>query len=208
MLHEALRAELVAMRDEDLRVRQELVDAGELGGSYVPRMEAVHVRNAQRLEEIIIRLGWPDEQMAGEDGAKAAWLIAQHSVGSPGLQKLCLRLLQNSADQGRVPRWHCAYLEDRIAMQEGRPQRFGTQWMDDPVDGRARPWAVAEVERVNEWRAGVGLPPMPPIAERGPELPAEQQLALQANQAWWEDWFVSQGWRENATPSQAGDLKS
>jgi hypothetical protein len=197
MLNEALLAELVAMRDEDLRVRQELVDSGELGGSYVPRMEAVHIRNAERLEAIINRLGWPDELMVGEDGAKAAWLIAQHAIGFPDLQRLCLRLLHDAADWGRVPRWHCAYLEDRVAMQEGRSQRFGTQWVDDPLDGKPRPWTLAKGDQVNELRAGVGLPPMPPIPERGPELPPEVQTALLKDQRWWDDWLVSKGWRRN-----------
>jgi hypothetical protein len=32
-----LREELLAARAEDLRVRQEPVDAGGLGGAYVPR---------------------------------------------------------------------------------------------------------------------------------------------------------------------------
>ena len=188
--------ELLAMRAEDVRVRQELVDADELGGSYVRRMEAVHVRNAERLREIVAEHGWPDEQAVGEDGAKAAWLIVQHAIGCPGLQRQCLALLQQAADQGRVPRWHAAYLEDRIAMQEGRPQRYGSQWLDDPIDGRSRPWKLAESERANELRAGVGLGPMHPVPEPGPELPIEQQQAIARNQRWWEDWLVSKGWRD------------
>jgi hypothetical protein len=192
----ALREELVAMRTEDLRVRRELVNSGELGGSYVPRMEAVHIRNAERLEEIIRQFGWPDEQMAGEDGAKAAWFVVQHAIGFPDLQRECLRLLQHSAELGRVPRWHVAYLEDRIAMQEGRPQRYGTQWLDDPVDGRTRPWTLSDPDRVDELRAEVSLKPMEPIPERGPEVPAEQQRAILDNRRWWEAWLVSKGWRK------------
>ena len=53
MLIDDLHSELLAMREEDLRVRQELLDAGELGGAYVPRMEAVHVKNVARLRELI-----------------------------------------------------------------------------------------------------------------------------------------------------------
>jgi len=45
------------MRTEDVRIRQELVESGELGGRYVPRMEAVHVRNAERLKVIINECG-------------------------------------------------------------------------------------------------------------------------------------------------------
>ncbi len=195
MPNEALRAELIRLRTEDLRVRQELVDAGELGGSYVPRTEAVHTYNAERLKEIVQEYGWPDEQMVGEDGATAGWFIVQHAIGFPDLQRKCLQLLQDAASQGRVPRWHAAYLEDRIAMQEGRPQRYGTQWIDDSFDGRVRPWKLANAERIDDLRAEVDLGPLPPVPERGSELSAEQQQAIQTNQRWWEDWFVNKGWQ-------------
>jgi hypothetical protein len=182
------------MRDEDMRVRAELVAANELGGAYVPRMEAVHVRNAARLGEIIDRHGWPAADIAGEDGAEAAWLIAQHAIGEPGLQRRALRLMQDCAADGRIPTRHAAYLEDRIAMYEGRPQRFGTQWVDDPGDGRDRPWRLAVPERVNELRAGVGLPELHPIPAPGPDLPADQQEKIRENHRWWREWLVSKGW--------------
>jgi len=183
------------MRAEDLRVRQELLDSGELGSGYVPRMEAVHIRNAARLKELIAIHGWPDEVMAGKDGAEAAWFIVQHAVGDPEFQREILRLLSARAGSQRVPLWHAAYLEDRIAMYEGRPQRFGTQWMDDPLDGRIRPWKLAEPDRVNELRAGVGLGPLRPIPERGPELSPEEQRKIADSQQWWEQWLSQKGWR-------------
>jgi hypothetical protein len=194
MTDESLRAELLAMRSEDLRVRQELVDADELGGHYVPRMEEVHRRNALRLAKIISAHGWPGEDLVGTDGAEAAWLIAQHAIGHPELQHHALLLLQDAAERGRVPKWHSAYLEDRIAMHEHRPQRFGTQWLDDPRDGRIRPWALAEPERIDELRASVGLQPLRPIPEPGPGLPHEEQQAILENQRWWEDWLSKAGW--------------
>src|SRR5215471_12450703 len=182
------------MRKEDLRVRQELLDSGQLGGAYVPRMEAVHLRNAARLRELIAEHGWPGEEIAGKDGAEAAWMIAQHAVGEPEFQRHVLELIKVSAEQGRTPRWHAAYLEDRIAMYEGRPQRFGSQWMDDPRDGRTRPWKLADPEHVNELRASVGLRPLPPIPAPGPDLPEEHQLRIRATMQWWEQWLKSRGW--------------
>ncbi|HJW99219.1 MAG TPA: DUF6624 domain-containing protein, partial [Terriglobales bacterium] len=86
MVNLALRQELVAMKEEDLRVRKELADAGELGGPYVPRMEAVHVRNAARLRELLAKHGWPTEEIAGKDGAEAAWFVTQHAIGEPDFQ--------------------------------------------------------------------------------------------------------------------------
>ena len=183
------------MREEDLRVRGELDAAGELGGPYVPRMEAVHVRNAARLRELIAEHGWPAEDIAGEDGAKAAWFIVQHAVGEPEFQRKVLGLLREGAAVGRIPPWHAAYLEDRIALHEGRPQRFGSQWVDSPEDGRIRPWQLADPGRVNELRASVGLPALQPIPDPGPPLPADQRKELEETRAWWEQWLAGKGWR-------------
>lgn len=200
MLDEALRQELVAMRAEDLRVRKELVDAGELGGPYVPRMEAVHIKNAARLRELIAKHGWPTEEIAGKEGAEAAWFISQHAIGEPGFQRTALKLLQAAADEGKLPAWQPAYLEDRVAMLEGRPQRFGSQWIDDPRDGLVRPWQLSEPENVNALRGSVGLDPLRPIPAPGPDLTPEEQKRIQDNQRWWEEWLASKGWRNNTQP--------
>ncbi|PYT87644.1 MAG: hypothetical protein DMG36_25130 [Acidobacteria bacterium] len=197
MIDQRLRQELVAMRAEDLRVREELVASGELGGAYVPRMEEVHMRNAARLRELIELHGWPTEDVAGKDGAEAAWFITQHAIGEPEFQRRALKLIQARIAEGRVPAWHAAYLEDRIAMYECRPQRYGTQWMDDPRDGRIRPWTLADPERVDELRAQVGLEPLHPIPEPGPDLPQENREEIQQNYRWWEQWLVSKGWRSS-----------
>jgi hypothetical protein len=196
MVNEQLRQELLAMRAEDLTVRQELLDAGELGGPYVPRMEAVHRKNAARLRELIEVHGWPAEEIAGQDGAEAAWFIAQHAVGEPHFQRRVLALLRACVAEKRVPAWHAAYLEDRIALHEGRPQRYGTQWVQDPTDGRDRPWSLADAANVNDLRHEVGLSPMQPIPEMGPELPPETRAEIEQNNRWWLEWLTRQGWRE------------
>lgn len=205
MINEELRCELVAMRAEDLRVREELLASGALGGTYVPRMEDVHKKNAARLRELIKLHGWPTEEVAGKDGAEAAWLIAQHAVGEPEFQRRVLRLLQGNIGTGLVPAWQAAYLEDRIAMHEGRPQRYGTQWMDDPEDGRIRPWTLADPERVDELRAQVGLEPLRPIPERGPDLPRAKREELVQTYRWWEQWLESKGWRRASPGTRSAE---
>jgi uncharacterized protein DUF6624 len=131
-INERLRDELVAMRAGDLRARQELLETGELGRGYAPRMEAVHRKNAQGLREIITEHGRPDTDIAGSDGTLAAWFIAQHAIGEPDFQREALALVQDKAKRGEVPRAQEAYLFDRVAMYEGRPQRYGTQSLPCP----------------------------------------------------------------------------
>jgi hypothetical protein len=192
---ERLRAELLAMQAEDLRMREELAATGELNGPYSPKMEAVHRRNAARLWEMIEAHGWPAEDVVGKDGAEAAWLIAQHAIGEPDFQKHVVTLLESSLASGRVPGWQVAYLKDRIAMCDCEPQRYGTQSFDDPRDGRSRFWQISEPEHVNARRAEVGLPPLGPEPELGPPLSPNEHRRMQANENWWKRWLASKGWR-------------
>jgi hypothetical protein len=194
MVDEQLRRELVSLLETDLRVREELLAANQLGGPYHPRMEAVHIANAAQLRELIAKHGWPAEDIAGKDGAEAAWLIAQHAIGEPQFMKQALELVRACGEQGRAPLWHAAYLEDRINLYEGRPQRFGSQYIDDPRDGLPRPWTLANPEDVNELRASVGLAPLLPIPPPGPELSVEKQRESQADRDWWLSWLASRGW--------------
>jgi len=192
-LNEPLRDELVAMRDEDLRVRDELLNTGELGEGYAPAMEAVHRKNAARLREIIAEHGWPDTELAGPEGTLAAWFIAQHSIGEPDFQREALRLVKEKVRLGKVPAAQEAYLSDRIAMYEGRPQRYGTQSMPCP-DGEYRRWSVDDSEHLNERRAAMGMPPAP--ADPPEKEPTAETLAeYEEWQRGYEEWLGKVGWR-------------
>ena len=192
-MDEALREELIAMRAEDLRVREELLQSGELGQGYAPRMEAVHHQNAARLREIIAEHGWPDRELAGDDGTLAAWFIAQHAIGEPDFQRQALRLIREKVKQGKVPPAQEAYLFDRIAMYEGRPQRYGTQSLPC-ADGQYRRWTTEDPDHLNERRGMVGLPPLgedPAGTEPTPQALAEYREWLRG----YEDWLRKAGWR-------------
>jgi len=182
------------MRAEDLRVREELLKSGELGEGYAPRMEEVHRRNAARLKQIIAQHGWPDRDLVGADGTLAAWFIAQHAIGEPDFQRQVLRLVQEKVKQGKVPAAQEAYLWDRIAMYEGRPQRYGTQSLPC-ADGQYRRWKTEDPEHLNERREAMGMPPVgddPAETEPAPQALAEHLQWLRD----YEAWLRKVGWRE------------
>jgi hypothetical protein len=99
MIDLELRSELLAMKSEDEELHTELSSAGALTGHYVPSLQAVHERNAARLREIVLEHGWPNEERVGPDGAYATWLIVQHGIGNPSLQRGVLPL-QSGGDSG------------------------------------------------------------------------------------------------------------
>lgn len=118
------------MRAGDMRVRQELLDSGELGGSYVPRMEEMHSRNASRLRELIAVHGWPDETIAGKDGAEAAWFIVQHAIAEPEFSGRCcafclLAGARNAYRHGTQRIWKIGFQ----CTKAGRRPRVRSGWM-------------------------------------------------------------------------------
>lgn len=193
-MNESLREELKAMAAEDRQLRQELLDSGELGDGYAPRMEALHRKNASRLKEIIVEHGWPDRELVGDEGTSAAWLVAQHAISDPEFQRQALKLIEEKVSEGTVPAAQEAYLFDRIAMYEGRPQRYGTQSLPCS-DGNNRRWQTEHPETLNDRRISMG---MPPVGE-DPAAVAPTSQSIAEYEHWlrgYEDWLRKTGWRQ------------
>ncbi len=189
---QALRRELLAMAAEDGRVRQALLGEGVLFDGYHPRMEAVHRSNAARMIEVLDAGGWPGASRVGQDGAEAAWLMVQHAIGEPELQRHALRLIQEAVQAGEAPAWQAAMLEDRIRMFEGRPQIYGTQ-LERGSDGRARPYMLENPAGVEERRRAVGLEPRRESLARSEPISAPRDP--EAFQREYAEWLRRVGWR-------------
>lgn len=156
--NERLRAELVGLEAHDREIRSRLVEEGALFGGYHLEMEAVHLANARRLDQILNEHGWPGSAVVGDDGAQAAWIIAMHAISDPPLQRKALELLSRAASDGDAPAWQAAYLTDRILFNQQRPQIYGTirDW-DENGELTAR---VEDADEADRRRAEIGMPPM------------------------------------------------
>lgn len=198
--NEKLRQELLAMQAEDERVREELAKTGELFDGYHPTMEAVHLKNAARLEEMIDCHGWLGKSLVGEDGAEAAWLIVQHAISRPDLQRRFLPLLKAQIERGENPAWQAAFLEDRILSFEGKPQIYGSQFDWNERDALSAN-EILEPEKIDERRAAVGLET--PYSEyikahneavrKSNEKPPDN---LDERRRAFEEWARKTGWRD------------
>jgi hypothetical protein len=193
-----LRRELVAMAEEDHRIRTELAADGSLFDGYHPRMRAVHQANADRLASILRDRGWPGQPQVGADGANAAWLIVQHAIDRPAFQREALEALRLATERGEVPAMQPALLEDRIRTLEGRPQRYGTQF-DWDESGELSPLPVEDPEGVDDRRRAIGLGPLDEAiraqrraaAAEGERPPGDWHARRREMEAW----LLEVGWR-------------
>jgi len=114
--------------------------------------------SAERLWAVLDDLeAWPGVRLVGEEGAHAAWLIAQ--LGDRGLQERALEHLEVAVDIGDAPPAHYACLLDRVAMATGKPQRYGSQ-MVVGEDGDLTSWPIEDPAGVDARRAQMGLGPL------------------------------------------------
>lgn len=195
-MQEPLRRQFIAMAERDLTVRERLARNGSLFDGYHPQMQAVHEENAVALGVLIDRHGWPTVDLVGEDGADAAWLIAQHAISLPDFCRHALVELTRAAEAGGIPSWQPAYLEDRIRSLEGRPQLYGTSF-DWDDQGLMSPTPIEDPERVDERRTAVGLGPLAEaIARHRAESADERKPANLADRKGEMDvWARKTGWR-------------
>ena len=187
-----LRDRLLALRDHDQAVRSRLAADGSLFQGYHPEMQAAHEANAAALQALVDAHGWPTTALVGEDGAEAAWLVAQHAIGLPDFQRACLAAVRGSG----APAWQAAYLDDRIRVLEGRRQLYGTQF-DWDADGRLSPEPIEDAEGVDVRRAAVGLPPLAEAIGKARQGAGDEPIPADraARQAEKEAWARKVGWR-------------
>lgn len=120
------------------------------------RTMAVDRRNTAELRGLVERYGWFNVSTFGEDADRNAWLLVQHADQDVAFQKEVLEVLQGLVPLGETKPSNFAYLWDRVAVAEGRPQRYGTQGRC-VGSGEWEPHAIEDPARVDELRRSVGL---------------------------------------------------
>lgn len=115
--------------------------------------------NAARLDTLMDSCGWPRASVEGAQAARGAWLVAQQRGDDLPFQRRLVRQLELAVLDGEAPATYLAWASDRLAVREGRAQRYGTQlrqagacaWDYYPLD---------DPERVEARRKRLGLPPL------------------------------------------------
>jgi len=129
-------------------------------GGYSLRYGVVDCPNTEWLRQQLAEIGWFDIATYGEEADGNAWLLVQHADRTPDFQREVLAHLQG-LPQKQTSQLHVAYLWDRVARAQGKPQRYGTQGNCEP-DGSWKPFEVEDPARLDERRVALG---MSPIAE-------------------------------------------
>lgn len=152
----SIAIKIIELKNADLELRNKLIQNGQLNNGYNEEMKELHNKNAEILDIIINEIGYPTKDKVGKEAAEATWLVIQHSIGKPKFMKKCMILLKSVVAENKVYGKNLAYLTDRIAVFEGKPQLYGTQFDWDEY-GNLSPNHFDDLTKVNKRRKSIGL---------------------------------------------------
>lgn len=149
-----LRAQLLEMERVDQQARE-----GDWSQAMVEKMLAVDAANLAKIKQVVAdHAGLPGVQVVGADGLRAAWLLVQHADSDAAFQRQVLDGLAPVLESGEVSSREFALLTDRVLVNAGKPQRYGSQLA--AISGKWQPKQMEAPEQVDQRRASIGQMPL------------------------------------------------
>ena len=129
---------------------------------YSTEMERVDSLNQAIVFGILDKEGWPSH--LSDKANRAIWIVIDHS--DLAYRSKYLGLVKEKADEGVLDKTDYAILNDRVLMEEGKPQIYGTQIkmvatiVDDEIAMQLCLWPVENPAALDSLRSTVGLSPV------------------------------------------------
>lgn len=124
------------------------------GGDLDQKMDQ---NNLKYIVQIIDKCGMPTLETAGKKGMTAIWLVIQHS--SRETRTRYFPMLLEASKNGDLERQDIALMQDRMLMDAGKPQLYGSQVvMENGVNYEL--YDLKEPEKVDQRRAIMGMGPL------------------------------------------------
>ena len=121
---------------------------------------AMEEKNMKENEEMLLKLldkyGWPTASEVTEYAAAGAALIINHTTYE--LRSKYFPMLEEAFKKGEAQPLRYAKMRDRLLVEEGKKQLFGTQWKFE--NSERVPHPIEEPEYVDKRRAEIGLGPL------------------------------------------------
>jgi len=158
VLYPDLKQVLMVMVEVDQEIRNELISKGfgRVDSLDILRQKAIDEANTKILDKLLENYGWPTREMVGKEGVDAAFLIVQHA--DPDYQRKMLPSIKASFERGDLDGANYALLVDRVLVNDGLPQRYGSQAKIE--EGYIILFPIEDRGRVDLLRESMGLEPL------------------------------------------------
>ncbi|HEX8609590.1 MAG TPA: DUF6624 domain-containing protein [Pedobacter sp.] len=122
------------------------------------------------LSKVFNKYGFPGYDLVGKKGSNQFWLMVQHCDKQPKFQQKVLVAMKKEVIKGNADPKNFAYLTDRVKLNLGHKQIYGTQVTYNTDSCQAIPRLLYDSLRVNQRRKEVGLEPIEAYLNQMSEL--------------------------------------
>ncbi len=138
--------------------------AQRLATAHATRIDA---RSKSYIESLLQDYDWIDRKRFGKVVSDHAWILVQHADDHPEFQADVLARMQKYLKSGGVDKSNYAYLWDRLAVNTGQKQKYGTQpiW-ECSGDGNLTLAPVEDPDNLDQRRKSMGLGPVEKALEK------------------------------------------
>jgi hypothetical protein len=109
------------------------------------------------LEKLLQQYDWIDQQRFGNSVSAHAWILIQHADDRVDLQAEVLERMHPYFVNGGIRPANYAYLWDRVAVNRGHLQRYGTQPIWKCEQGQLQLQPIEDMDQANLLRKKIGM---------------------------------------------------
>ena len=152
----------IGRKDQEVRAEWTKVATGsvtqEEAIGYALKMEEIDRANLTAVSHILDTYGWPSG--LSDAANKAIFLVIDHS--NLKTMNKYIGLFREAVEKGYMSMNDLVTMEDRMLMNAGKPQKYGTQACSLVEDGKTviYIWPVEDPDKLDALRKAVGLMPI------------------------------------------------
>jgi hypothetical protein len=113
--------------------------------------------NQAEAKRIIAKYGYPGYSLVSESGSNKFWAIVQHCDDDVAFQQKVLLLMNKEVKRHNASGENYAYLKDRVLVNLGQKQLYGTQGIRNPQTHKWEPLPISDLANVEIRRKQMGL---------------------------------------------------
>ncbi|MBS7252991.1 DUF6624 domain-containing protein [Flavobacterium branchiicola] len=166
-----LEKELALIYTDDQEIRGEFMNVYKTQNPDKKKMDSIgkimgrkDSINLIKVMKILDEKGWVGKNVVGTQGNQTLFLVIQHS--DLKYQQKYLPMMREAVKNGNASAANLAYLEDRVALREGKKQIYGSQSSKNKKTNKICIAPMIDPDNVDKRRAEVGLGTMADYAAK------------------------------------------
>ncbi|MFD2920002.1 DUF6624 domain-containing protein [Terrimonas rubra] len=170
-----LKVFIDSLYSADQAVQQNAIDAYQRTGSIdtFAVYEKIQIQTFEKhipiLKKIYSDNGYPTVDKVGKESTLHFFTLIQHADKDISFQKKMLPIIKKQVDKGQISGREYAYLYDRVQINSGKEQLYGTQ-LEYDTEGNAIPKNLKDKQNVDQRRAAFKMETLEKYLVKATEL--------------------------------------